>query len=112
MTTDLQQAAARVQELVDIWEKGQIEVYPVITLNPPTIKDCLRTLLGAVEEIERLRAENKRLLEENCDWHSCVNTSITMSGPVFTGGNLSGLTRCFERYIRKAALTDQTGGEG
>jgi hypothetical protein len=61
-------------------------------------------------EIERLRAENKRLLEENCDWHSCVNISITMSGPVFTGGNLSGLTRCFERYIRKAAPADQIGG--
>jgi hypothetical protein len=78
-------------------------------LDPAETAIFIRDLTA---EIERLRAENKRLLEENCDWHSCVNTSITMSGPVFTGGNLSGLTRCFERYIRKAALADQIGGEG
>jgi hypothetical protein len=63
-------------------------------------------------EVERLRAENKRLSEENVDWHSCVITDILMSGPVFTGGSRSALLRCFERYIRGAALADQTGGEG
>ena len=63
-------------------------------------------------ENERLRAENERLSEENVDWHSCVSTDILMSGPVFTGGNRSALLRCFERYIRGAALADQTGGEG
>ena len=131
MTTDLQQAAARVQELVDMWEKGQIEVYPVITLSPPTIKDCLRTLLGAVEEIERLRAEleilrsalkvrvsnvsEDQILAAWAAWDDChespqandtMRAALEASHLVF----LRRTSQIVEASL--AAMADRAGGEG
>jgi uncharacterized small protein (DUF1192 family) len=84
----------------------------VVNIRVSGARHILSRIDALETEIERLRAENKRLSKENVDWHSCVITDILMSGPVFTGGSRSALLRCFERYIRGAAPSDQTGGEG
>jgi hypothetical protein len=78
---------------------------------PPPKSIDRRTLLGAVEEIERRRAVVAKFEAELGDWHDCARIDAKMSGPVLMGWDRRQLDRCWEKHIRNRPA-DQTGGEG